>query len=162
MSRVVSVGVESDAVVIDDKLDLVAFRHQMQSYEMGQGVFHDVLQRLLGNPVERFFCREVYLGFRFGHELDVELVPCSDGRGEATQPGDNNYDAAIPVQRSVVVLDASQSALNRFVAFSTDATWLHTGTVVVSGDIGANRISRSVSLRRRGTGGVLGIGGHHA
>ena len=91
MSRVVSVGVESDAVVIDDKLDLVAFRHQMQSYDMGQGVFHDVLQRLLGNPVERFFCREVYLGFRFGHELDVELVPCSDGRGEATQPGDKPF-----------------------------------------------------------------------
>ena len=63
----------------------------MQSYDMGQGVFHDVLQRLLGNPVERFFCREVYLGFRFGHELHVELVPCSDGRGEATQPGDKPF-----------------------------------------------------------------------
>jgi len=50
-------------------------------------VLHDVLKRFLGNSVKSFFCRVVYVGFRFGHDLNVELVPCSDRSGEATQPG---------------------------------------------------------------------------
>src|SRR4029077_13734230 len=85
MSGVVSVRVESDAVVVDDELHLVAFRYQMHSYGAGRGVFHDVLNRLLGDTVKRFFCRVVYVGFRFGHDLNLELLPCSDCSGEATQ-----------------------------------------------------------------------------
>ena len=64
----------------------------------------------------------------------------------ASQPGDGNYNAAAPVQQSFTVLDTSQSPLNRFVAFSSDSTWLHAGTVVTTGDVGANdRRSRGTS-----------------
>ena len=56
----------------------------------------------------------------------------------ASQGGDSNYNAAAPVQQNVTVLDPSQSPLTRFVVFSTDLTWLHSGTIVASGDVGAN------------------------
>ena len=56
----------------------------------------------------------------------------------ASQPGNGNYNPAVPVQQNISVLDASQSPLNRFVAFSSDSTWLSTGTVVATGDVGAN------------------------
>ncbi len=56
----------------------------------------------------------------------------------ASQPGDGKYNAAVPVQQTITVLDTSQSPLNRFVAFSSDSTWLHAGAVVATGDLGAN------------------------
>src|SRR5205823_6700532 len=48
----------------------------------------------------------------------------------ASQAGDSNYNPAASVRQNVTVGDPNQRPLNRFVVFSTDLTWLHTGTIV--------------------------------
>ena len=47
--------IEATAVVGDDQLDAVVLLAQLDPYRAGLGVPADVDQRLLGDPVERFF-----------------------------------------------------------------------------------------------------------
>src|SRR5207247_2387333 len=61
----------------------------------------------------------------------------------ASQAGDSNYNPAASVRQNVTVGDPNQRPLTRFVVFSTDLTWLHTGTIVATGDIGANNRRQS-------------------
>ena len=62
----------------------------------------------------------------------------------ASQPGNASFNAASSVSQSITVLDPNQSqgSLSRFVVFSSDLTWLHAGTMVTTGDVGANTMRR--------------------